>query len=416
VFTIAASTRDFTNGVLSASGPGDPPPDTQNILATRGSDSPFGDPLTDHPIRHFTGQPPEAEGCTASPPFPPNFFAGAAALIHRGSCTFTEKITNAFNAGADFVVIRNNQPGSLAMSTPGQPNVPAYSIDQIPGNALVAFVDANPDTATIDFGQHPGDVLAGFSLRGPTQPPLQDLQKPDITGPGVGIFAAAPLALGAYANLSGTSMSSPHAAGAATLVRKVHPDWTVSETKSALMMTAFEGGTKENGTTPWDADDVGSGRLDLTKAALAGLVMNETTANYIAADPSTGGDPKTLNIPAVRNMNCTPNCTWTRTVRNTLDQPSRWTAFGHGISGGFNIVITPASFTFNGGTSETQVLTIRATPTTFLTGAVAFGEVVLSEAGSLSPDQHITVAIKSAVSRPSPAPSATPRGTIPPRP
>jgi hypothetical protein len=211
-------------------------------------------------------------------------------------------------------------------------------------------------------------------------------------------------------------MSSPHAAGAATLVRKVHPDWTVSETKSALMMTAFEGGTKENGTTPWDADDVGSGRLDLTKAALAGLVMNETTANYIAADPSTGGDPKTLNIPAVRNMNCTPNCTWTRTVRNTLDQPSRWTAFGQGISRGFNIVITPASFTFNGGTSETQVLTIRATPTTFLTGAVAFGKVVLSEADSLSPDQHITVAIKSAVRRPSPAPSATPRGTIPPRP
>ena len=47
--------------------------------------------------------------------------------------------------------------------------------------------------------------------------------------------------------------------------------------------------------------------------------MDETFANYLAADPATGGDVKTLNLPAVRDMDCTPNCSWTRTVRNTLD-------------------------------------------------------------------------------------------------
>jgi hypothetical protein len=188
-------------------------------------------------------------------------------------------------------------------------------------------------------------------------------------------------------------MSSPHAAGSAILVRKLHPDWTVSETKSALMMTSFNGGTKEDGVTPWDADDVGTGRLDLTKAALAGLVMDETTANYIAANPSTGGDPKTLNIPSVRNMECTPSCSWTRTVRNSRTEATRWTATGNAITPGFNIEVSPRNFTFNGGLGETRELTITATPTTSLT-EVAFGEVVLHESNGVSPDERLSVAIK----------------------
>ncbi|MGH9379316.1 MAG: S8 family serine peptidase [Thermoanaerobaculia bacterium] len=395
VMTVAASTHDGVSGLLSASGPGAPPPGTQNIGMVRGSDSPIADPLNDFPIRHFTEQDPTMEGCTTTiPPFPAGFFDGAAALIHRGTCSFTEKITNAFNAGADMVIIRNNTTVSVAMSTPDQPGIPAYSIDQIPGNELVAFVDANPSTATIDT-EPKGDFLAGFSLRGPTPAPLQDLTKPDITGPGVSILAAVPVALGAYGNISGTSMSSPHLAGAATLVRAVRPDWTVSEVKSALMMTAFEDGTKENGSTPWDADDVGSGRAYLTKAALSGLVMDEIFDNYLAANPATGGDVKTLNIPAVRNMDCTPSCSWTRTVRNTVtDFPTSWTATGIAITPGFQITIEPASFSFSTDPMETQEVTITATPLTDLTGAVAFGEVVLSEVHAYSPDLHVTVAIR----------------------
>ena len=273
----------------------------------RGSASPIGTALNDHPIKHFTGQPPEFEGCTAGEdgapvdlvPFPAGFFTGSAALIHRGNCPFTKKITNAFNAGADLVVIRNNVATPVSMDTTGQPNVPAYSMDQAPGNALVAFVDANPTTATIDFALIPtgGDVLAGFSLRGPIAGPLRDLTKPDITGAGRRHLCRRPLAVGGYGVISGTSMSSPHNAGAAALMRDIHPTWTVSEVKSALMMTAFKGGTKENGTTPWDADDVGNGRVDLTKAAKAGLVMNETFANYLAANPCHGRRPQDPEHP-----------------------------------------------------------------------------------------------------------------------
>ena len=329
------------------------------------------------------------------------------ALIRRGSCPFTEKITNAFNAGAAMVVIRNNQPGTVNMDTTGQPNVPAYSCDQTPGDALAAFVDANPTNTTVNFtlhgvGSSQGDVLADFSLRGPDPAPYQDIQKPDITGPGVSIYAAFPIDLGAYGTISGTSMSTPHTSGSAALVRAVHGDWTVPEVKSAIMMTSFNGGTKEDGTTPWDADDVGTGRLDLTKAALAGLVMDETTQHFLDANPNTGGDPKTLNIPSVRNMECTPSCTWTRTVRNTVTSATSWTATGTAITPGFTIDVSPSSFSFTGGLGETQELTITATPNTNLTSAVAFGEVVLHQgtngngpSGSIAiPDARITVAIE----------------------
>jgi subtilisin family serine protease len=418
VFTVAASTKDQEiHSLLSASGPGSPPPDTQNIPLDKGSDSPDGTPLTDFPIRHFTGQ--TNEGCSSeATQFPPGFFDGSVALIRRGGCTFTEKITNAFNAGAAMVVIRNNQPGSLSMLTTGQPNVPAYSCDQTPGDALAAFVDANPNTATVNFELNAvlpvqGDVLADFSLRGPDPAPFQDIQKPDITGPGVNVYAAFPISLGGYGNISGTSMSSPHTAGSAALVRAVHSDWTVSETKSALMMTSFNGGTKEDGTTPWDADDVGTGRLDLTKAALAGLVMDETTQHYIDANPNTGGDPKTLNIPALRNMNCFPSCTWTRTVRNTLTSATSWTATGTAITPGVTIDVQPSNFSFTGGLGETQELTITAS--TNATLAVAFGEVVLHAGINgngptgviIIPDERITVAIQRR-SAPTPRPRPTP--------
>ena len=233
-FTVAASTKDqvLFDGVISASGPGSPPPDTQNIGFTKGSASPDGTPFTDFPIRHFTGQNPDFEGCSTEPPFPANFFDGAVALIRRGNCPFTEKITNAFAAGAAFVAIRNNQPGTVSMDTTGQPNVPAYSCDQTPGDALAAFVDANPTDATVNFALHgaaatQGDVLADFSLRGPDPAPFQDVQKPDIAGPGVLVYAAFPIDLGAYGTISGTSMATPHNSGSAALVRAVHSDWTV---------------------------------------------------------------------------------------------------------------------------------------------------------------------------------------------
>ncbi len=81
----------------------------------------------------------------------------------------------------------------------------------------------------------------------------------------------------------------------------------------------------------------------------------------------------------------------------------------------------PSTFNFTGNLAETQVLTITATPLVNLTAAVAFGQVLLTEAGAVSPNERITVAIKGVpgASTPTPTPSippATPSPTASPTP
>jgi len=396
VLSVAASTHDDIGelaSTMTVTGPGTPPDALAGISMTLGSESPQGDEQVDLPIRHFTGQPVGAEGCTASTPFPAGFFNGAAALIHRGSCAFTEKVTNAFNAGAVFVIIRNNAPGPLSPATAAVPAIPTYAIQQAAGNALVAFVDANPTTATFstEFGPIPGDKLADFSLRGPTPGNLVDLQKPNITGPGVNIYAA-DLDPSGFGFNSGTSMSSPHLAGAATLVRAVQPSWTPTEVMSAIQMTAVRAGEKDVTAAPWDWDDVGSGRVDLTRAAKAGLLMDESIANFLAANPATGGDVKTLNLPSVRDVTCNEEgCSFTRTVRSVLADPVMY-AVSVDQPEGFVVEVSPSNFALT--EDQTQVLTITATPVRFEPGtAIRFGAINLtSNVGA--PVQHITVALQ----------------------
>ena len=244
-----------------------------------------------------------------------------------------------------------------------------------------------------------GDIIADFSLRGPTPQITEDLTKPDITAPGVDIYAALTTAEGSYGLSSGTSMSAPHIAGAAALVRAVHPDWSVPEVKSAMMMTANNDiGVLEDGTTPWAFDDVGSGRVDLNKAAMAALTMDETFANFLAANPALSGDVKTLNLPALRDVDCDTTCSWTRTVRNRSSVSTSWEVTSV-TDPGFAIVASPSSFTIAPG--ATQSITFTATPNTTLT-TIRYGTVTLSQPAAgingpapLFPDQIISVAIKS---------------------
>jgi subtilisin family serine protease len=398
VMTVAASTQDQIIGPsMSVVGPGSPPAAIQDMPLSPGSTTPASSTPTysGEPLKSY---PTNIEGCTDSGGIPAGTFTDSIAVVRRGTCSFTEKITNAFNAGAEMVVIPNNQAGSISMDTTGAPVVPAFSISsQATGDALIAFLASNPSDSTADvapvaIAATQGDVLADFSYRGPTPGNLADLTKPDITGPGVNIYAALDDQSGDYGFMSGTSMSSPHVAGAAALVRAVRPDWSVTEVKSAMMMTATGGaGTQEDGVTPWNIDDVGSGRVDLTKAALAGLTMDETIANFLAANPSGGSvSVRDLNIPALRNLACSPDCTWTRTVKNQLDVQGTWNVTSD-TGAAFTVTASPDNFTLAPG--ATQEITFTAEPAGAVT-EIAFGNVVLSESGGLAPAQHITVAVK----------------------
>jgi hypothetical protein len=202
-------------------------------------------------------------------------------------------------------------------------------------------------------------------------------------------------------------MATPHTAGSGTLLRAAHPDWTPQEVKSALMLTAFIGGHEEDLTTPWTPDDVGGGRVDLTKAALSGFVMNETFDNFLAAAPPAG-DESTLNLPSARNVTCVGTCNWTRVIRNASGAAANWSITVNNPTG-LDVTVDPPSFAFTGlgdrvfgdgfdGTTlpplpEFQTLTITATPSQAL-NSVTFAEIVFHEANGLSPDAHVYVAVE----------------------
>jgi hypothetical protein len=78
-------------------------------------------------------------------------------------------------------------------------------------------------------------VIAPFSSGGPAPVSLQ--LKPDVTAPGVSILSSVPSREGTWRFLDGTSMASPHVAGAAAVLRQRHPRWTVAQVKSALAST-----------------------------------------------------------------------------------------------------------------------------------------------------------------------------------
>jgi subtilisin family serine protease len=80
-----------------------------------------------------------------------------------------------------------------------------------------------------------GLAVASFSSGGPT--PLSLEMKPDVSAPGFDITSSLPPRAGTWGSLSGTSMAAPHVAGAAALLRQRHPDWSVAQIKSALVLT-----------------------------------------------------------------------------------------------------------------------------------------------------------------------------------
>lgn len=395
VMTVASSTHDENpvGGTLSADGPGTPPANTQNLALSVAGVNVGTSGI--YPIRF---SPTNDIGCTATGGFPAGFFTGAVALIPRGTCSFEEKLNNAQAAGALVGFVYNNAAGALNMAI-GTATIPSYALLQADGLALRAFITSNGATpTTVDFeaAVKQGDLLSDFSLRGPTSGGVADLTKPDITAPGDNIYAAVNTPTN-YGYLGGTSMSSPHVAGAAALVAALRPSWTPMAIKSALQMTAKRTGVQEDGTTQWTPDQVGNGRVQVDKAIAAGLVMEETTANFLAANPVGGTiNVKALNLPAVRNVACTPNCTFTRTVTSRLATASTWNVTFDTASE-IAVEVTPSTFTLAPGASQT--LTIVASvleygPNLALPNPPGSGAIVLTEAAALSPPQHMTVAVR----------------------
>ncbi|MFE7597799.1 S8 family serine peptidase [Streptomyces sp. NPDC057494] len=135
------------------------------------------------------------------------------------------------------------------------------------------------------------DTTAWFSSRGPVA--VTRTLKPEMAAPGVDISAASAGGRGVYAyrSMSGTSMATPHVAGAAAVLRQAHPDWTAQQLKAALVASARTGGKVAG------ADETGAGVLDVFGAVnqkvLSAPAVQAGSYNW----PQDASDRSTVQVP-----------------------------------------------------------------------------------------------------------------------
>ncbi|HFR3530293.1 TPA: S8 family serine peptidase [Streptococcus suis] len=204
---------------------------------------------------------------------------GKLALIKRGTITFSEKIANATAAGAVGVVIFNSRPGEANVSMQLDDTAIAIPSVFIPlefGEALATNSYKIAFNNETDIRPNPeAGLLSDFSSWGLS---ADGELKPDLAAPGGAIYAA--INDNDYANMQGTSMASPHVAGAAVLVKQylqaTYPTKSTQEiealVKHLLMSTAKAHVNKE--TTAYTSPrQQGSGIIDTAAAISTGLYL-----------------------------------------------------------------------------------------------------------------------------------------------
>ncbi|GMI76302.1 hypothetical protein like AT5G59190 [Hibiscus trionum] len=294
--------------------------------------------------------------------------------------------------------------------------LPATQISTSDGEKILDYIRSteNP-VATILLGEIWTDYMApyvvSFSSRGPN-PVSPDILKPDLTAPGVDILAAwspvAPPSVDGedqrsvdYNIISGTSMSCPHASGAAAYVKAAHPDWSPAAIKSALMTTATVLDPKKHQDLEFA---YGSGQINPTQAIMPGLVYDANETDYINFLCKQGYNTTTVRLITGDNSSvCTSTSlgpAWdlnypsfslaivdgqpiygifTRTVTNVGSPNSTYYAFSS-TQPGFTITVEPQVLSFS-ALGEKKSFTVEVTGPTISQQPITSGSIIWEESG-----------------------------------
>jgi hypothetical protein len=342
--------------------------------------------------------------CTT--PAPAGTFTGKIVACQRGGNARVDKGFNVLQGGAVGFVLYNPTLADVETDTHWLP-----AVHLADGTTFVSFMNSHTgETASFPAGvsrNGQGDVMAAFSSRGPGG----NFIKPDVTAPGVQILAGdTPFSESItegppgelFQAIAGTSMSSPHNAGAAILLKALNPSWTPGQIMSALMTTAVQSVVKEDTVTPADPFDLGAGRIQLNSSWMPGLTFDETAARMaaLANDPLNAVH---LNIPSINAPIMPGRLSTIRTATNVSGDRLKYTAQTTAPAGA-KITVRPKKFTLDPGESIELTITIESSSPP----AQYFGEVRLVPKRHHFPTLHLPVAFRTGQAQVSLTSSCTP--------
>ena len=227
-------------------------------------------------------------------------FGGSIVLAERGSdiedeiVYFSDKENYAANANAAALIVYNNEPGIYLgeliheyVDDDYYPSIPTVSISREDGIEIRSMM-LEPINGTLHIFYNP-DFVVHFSSRGPVSP---FYIKPDLVAPGA--FVNTTLNDGKYNFTSGTSFATPHVSGTAALLLQKNPELTPIEIKSILTTTTDS--VSDAYGTEFGFESAGSGRLNVTKAFDANLIISPSYLSFdLSLDKKSDQDSFVLN-------------------------------------------------------------------------------------------------------------------------
>lgn len=380
--TVAAGTEDAAFAGEVTLGNGD-------VYGGRPS---IGNPGTEQLPLVFAGDiaadgvdPADAALCFADT-LDPALAEGNMVLCNRGVIARTAKSDEVARAGGAAMILANVDDNSSLNSDAHV--IPTIHVDNTVRQAIAVYLEsADAPTAALSAARVDTIVApdpAGFSSRGPIG--SRDVLKPDILAPGVDILAAYSPTVGGrdFDFLSGTSMSSPHAAGHSALLKELYPAWSSAAIQSAMMTTAYQtrtdGSPISGGPFAW-----GSGHIDPNASANPGLVYDAGFFDYLdflAGTGFIGGpaiDPSDLNEPNIAVGELAFQQTVTRTVTNVSGKKGNWTV-SVDAPPGVDVDVSPSRLQLAAGESASYEVTFTTRADATL-GEFAFGSLTWSAKG-----------------------------------